>query len=64
MFDFLRKSSDRELEEELIKQLTISNALKCLESQYNSADSLMTVEEIKQHYNDICKEIFKDRNND
>ena len=64
MFDFLRKSSDRELEEELIKQLTISNALKCLESQYNSADSLMTVEEIKQHYDDICKEIFKDRNND
>lgn len=64
MFDFLRKSSDRELEEELIKQLTISNALKCLESQYNSADSLMTVEEIKQHYDDICKEIFKDREND
>lgn len=64
MFDFLRKSSDRELEEELIKQLTILNALKCLESQYNSADSLMTVEEIKQYYDDICKEIFKDRNND
>lgn len=59
MFDFLRKSSDRELEEELIKQLTIANALKCLESQYNSPDSLMSVEEIKQHYNEICTELFK-----
>lgn len=64
MFDFLRKSSDRELEEELIKQLTVSNALKFLESQYSSADSIMTVEEIRQHYEDICNEIFKDRNND
>ena len=45
MFDFLRKSSDRELEEELVKQLTIANTLKMLEIQYNSADSVMTVEE-------------------
>ena len=63
MFDFLRKSSDRELEEELIKQLTISNALKCLESQYNSPDALMTVAQIRHHYNVICKELFKEDNN-
>ncbi len=63
MFDFLRKSSDRELQEELIKQITISNALKCLESQYNSADSLMTVEEIKEHYEEICNELFERENN-
>lgn len=61
MFDFLRNSSNRELEEELIKQLTISNALKCLESQYNSADSLMSVEEIRKHYKEICNELFKER---
>ena len=64
MFDFLRKSSDRELEEELIKQLTIANTLKMLEIQYNSADSVMTVEEIRAHYKSICDEIFKERNND
>lgn len=64
MFEFLSKSSDKELEEELIKQLTISNALKCLEAQYRSADSIMTVEEIKKHYDEICKEIFKEENND
>lgn len=63
MFDFLHKSSDRELEEELIKQLTIANALKCLESQYNSADSLMSVEEIKTQYEEICNELFKRDNN-
>lgn len=64
MFDFLRKSSDRELEEELVKQLTIANTLKMLEIQYNSADSVMTVEEIRAHYKNICDEIFKERNND
>lgn len=64
MFEFLSKSSDKELEKELIKQLTILNALKFLESQYSSADSIMTVEEIKQCYEDICNEIFKDKNND
>lgn len=64
MFEFLNKSSDKELQKELIKQLTISNALKCLESQYNSADSLMSVEEIKQHYNEICDELFKGKEND
>lgn len=60
MFDFIRKSSNRELEEELVKQLTIANALKCLESQYNSPDSLMSVAEIRHHYNEICKELFKE----
>lgn len=64
MFEFLNKSSDKELEKELIKQLTILNALKFLESQYSSADSIMTVEEIKQSYEDICNEIFKDKDND
>ena len=64
MFEFLSKSSDKELEKELIKQLTILNALKFLESQYSSADSIMTVEEIKQSYEDICNEIFKDKDND
>lgn len=59
MFDFLKNSSDKDLERELIKQLTISNALKCLEAQYNSADSLMTVEEIKEQYDEICNELFK-----
>ena len=49
---------------QLIKQLTISYALKCLESQYNSADSLMSVEEIKKHYNEICDELFKGKEND
>lgn len=62
MFDFLRKSSDRELEEELIKQLTISNTLKMLEIQYNSADSIMTVEEIREHYKRVSEEIFKEDN--
>ena len=58
MFDFLKSSSDKDLQKELIKQLTIANALKCLESQYNSPDSLMSVAEIRQHYNEICDEIF------
>ena len=62
MFDFLRKSSDRELEEELVKQLTISNTLKMLEIQYNSADSIMTVEEIREHYERVSEEIFKEDN--
>ena len=62
MFDFLRKSSDRELEEELVKQLTISNTLKMLEIQYNSADSIMTVEEIREHYKRVSEEIFKEDN--
>ncbi len=62
MFDFLRKSSDRELEEELIKQLTISNTLKMLEIQYNSADSIMTVEEIREYYKRVSEEIFKEDN--
>lgn len=64
MFEFLNKSSDKELQKELIKQLTISNALKYLESQYNSADSLMSVEEIKKHYNEICDELFKGKEDD
>ena len=64
MFDFLRKSSDRELEEELIKQLAISNTLKMLEIQYNSADSVMTVDEIREHYKKVCNEIFKEEEYD
>lgn len=59
MFDFLKRASNEDLEKELIKQLTIANALRCLESQYNSPDALMTVEEIKQQYNEICKELFR-----
>lgn len=64
MFDFLHKSSNKDLEKELIRQLTLSNALKCLEFQYNSPDSYMSVEQIKKYHNEICKELFKEENND
>lgn len=53
MFDFLRKSSDRELEEELIKQLTIANWLKLLESQYNHPDSIINIIDIQDEYQKI-----------
>lgn len=63
MFNFLNKS-DRELEEELVRQLTIANTLKMLEIQYNSADSIMNVNEIREHYKKVYEEIFKEENNE
>lgn len=53
MFDFLRKSSDKELEKELVKQLMIANWLKLLESQYNHPDSILDISEIQNMYKKI-----------
>lgn len=60
MFDFLKNSSDEELEKELIKQLTFSNWLNLLNSQYSHADSIMSVEEIQSVYQTIYDELKKD----
>lgn len=60
MFDFLKNSSDEELEKELIKQLTFSNWLNLLNSQYMHADSIMSVEEIQSVYQTIYDELKKD----
>ena len=53
MFDFLKKASDKELEKELIKQLTVANWLKLLESQYNHPDCILNVNEIQKFYQKI-----------
>lgn len=60
MFDFLRNSSDEDLEKELIKQLTFSNWLNLLDSQYNHADSIMSISEIQSMYKIIYTELKKD----
>ena len=60
MFDFLKNSSDKELEKELIKQLTFSNWLNLLNSQYQHADSVMSVQEIQDAYKIIYDEMKKD----
>ena len=60
MFDFLKNSSNEELEKELIKQLTFSNWLNLLNSQYMHADSIMSVEEIQSIYQTIYDELKKD----
>ena len=60
MFDFLKNSSNEELEKELIKQLTFSNWLNLLNSQYMHADSIMSVEEIQSVYQTIYDELKKD----
>lgn len=53
MFEFLNKSSDKELQKELIKQLTIANWLKLLESQYNHPDSIINIIDIQDEYQKI-----------
>lgn len=57
MFNFLKKSSDRELAEELVKQLTISNMLQILNSQYNHPDSIIPIDEIQELYQGVFDEI-------
>lgn len=57
MFNFLKKSSDRELAEELVKQLTISNMLQILNSQYNHPDSIIPINEIQELYQQVFDEI-------
>ena len=57
MFNFLKKSSDRELAEELVKQLTISNMLQILNSQYNHPDSIIPIDEIQELYQQVFDEI-------
>ena len=45
---------------EILKQLTIANALNMLDHQYNHADSFMGVDEIQNKYYGIATEIFAD----
>lgn len=42
--------------------MMVQNALLLLESQYNTPDSIMTVEEIKQYYATIANYLFADLN--
>ena len=60
MFDFLKNSSNEDLQKELIKQLTFSNWLKLLDSQYKHADSIMSIEEIQSVYQIIYNELQTD----
>lgn len=45
---------------ELLKQVTISNALRMLDHQYTHADGFMQVNEIKEKYRALAAEIFAD----
>lgn len=49
-------------EEELVKSIAFYNALTFLDSQYNSSDSIMGIEEIKKYYEGIRNEIFIEYN--
>ena len=62
MFDFLNKLSSKELEKELIRQLTFSNWLRLLDSQYTHPDSFMTITEIQYAYEVIYKELKETTN--
>ena len=45
-------------EQEINKNIAFNNALLFLDSQYNSSDAIMSVEETKQYYKSIRNEIF------
>lgn len=49
-------------EAELVKNIAFHNALIFLDSQYNSSDSIMGIEEIKKYYEGIRNEIFIEYN--
>ncbi len=45
---------------ELLKQITIANALHILDSEYNNADSIMKIDEILSKKERLFSEIFMD----
>jgi len=45
-------------EQEINKNTAFANALKFLESQYNSSDKIMNIDEIQEYYTAIRNEIF------
>ena len=47
-------------QEELLKQITIANALHILDSEYNNADSIMKIDEILAKKEGLLGEIFVD----
>ena len=49
-------------EQEINKNIAFGNALKFLDSQYNSSDKIMNIDEIQKYYIGIRNEIFIDYN--
>ena len=45
-------------EQEINRNTAFANALKFLESQYNSSDKIMNIDEIQKYYTAIRNEIF------